>query len=377
MLLYGPVQLTVRPVGGGQVQLRVDAELAVPLRAERLGQEVGVARCRARPLHAVLQAQLFGGLKDLQRLGRREVQHHPAVLPGRLDRPQRDRVRVLDRHVVLQRLRRDPLGLGDQQEAAFDVAGAGHIGLVEHQLLHALADQVLGGAVHAVARAHVHRCAVGRGVALGRDAGVDDVEPLLLVVAVVDRALDDAGVAHDAEHLVAFHELLGQRRHLPRVGLLGLDEVLDGPAVDASVVVDAIEERLGHVRDIGEVGTRLLGRDGAELDRLAGRLLTGAGAALGSRLRLRAGTWALVRVAGGERSRSHEHKCEPRDRAVATHSPSSLHRNRSAARTARSVYIAPSGGGVQPAAGHGPACPAGPNGTFLVSLVAGVRLPHR
>src|SRR5690348_3903970 len=50
-LLHGPVQLAVGAGGGGEVQLRVDAELAVPLWTERVGQEVGVARRRACPLH--------------------------------------------------------------------------------------------------------------------------------------------------------------------------------------------------------------------------------------------------------------------------------------------------------------------------------------
>ena len=43
--------------------------------------------------------------------------------------------------------------------------------------------------------------------------------------------------------------------------------VRDRVAVDAAVVVDAVEVRLGHVGAVGEVGARLLGDDRADLDR--------------------------------------------------------------------------------------------------------------
>src|SRR6185312_10623446 len=131
----------------------------------------------------------------------------------------------------------------------------------------------------AVPRAHVDGGAVRGRVALGRDPGVDDVEAELLPVAAVDRALDDRGVADDADHFVGLHQLLGVGRDLGRVGLLGRDVELDRVAVDAAVGVDAVEVGLGHVRDVGERGARLVGRDGAERDRGAGRLDAGLAAA--------------------------------------------------------------------------------------------------
>src|SRR6185437_6658914 len=93
------------------------------------------------------------------------------------------------------------------------------------------------------------------------------------------RALDDGGAAVDAEHVVALHQLLGVGRDLGRVGLLGRDVVLDRVAVDAAVGVHAVEVGLGHVRDVGERGARLVGGDGAEPDRGAGRLDAGLAAA--------------------------------------------------------------------------------------------------
>jgi hypothetical protein len=54
---------------------------------------------------------------------------------GRLDELDGDRVGVLDRDVVLERLARDVRVVGDEQEAAGDIAGARHVGLVEHELL--------------------------------------------------------------------------------------------------------------------------------------------------------------------------------------------------------------------------------------------------
>ena len=48
--------------------------------------------------------------------------------------------------------------------------------------------------------------------------------------------------------------------------------VRDRVAVDAAVVVDAVEVRLRHVGAVGEVGARLLGDDRADLDRRPGGL---------------------------------------------------------------------------------------------------------
>src|SRR6185437_16532893 len=50
--------------------------------------------------------------------------------------------------------------------------------------------------------------------------------------------------------------------------------------VDAAVGVHAVEVRLGHVRDVGEARAGLVGGDGAERDRGAGRLDPGLAAAL-------------------------------------------------------------------------------------------------
>src|SRR5439155_8204393 len=67
-------------------QLGVDEQLVVPLRAERVGEEVGVAGCRAAPqLDPVLQAEFLRGLEDDQRLRRGEVEHHGALWAGRVD----------------------------------------------------------------------------------------------------------------------------------------------------------------------------------------------------------------------------------------------------------------------------------------------------
>ena len=56
-------------------------------------------------------------------------------------------------------------------------------------------------------------------------------------------------------------------------GLVGQQILLDRVPVDAAVGVDALEVRVRHVRDVGEVGSGLLDRDRAEHDRRARRLL--------------------------------------------------------------------------------------------------------
>ena len=211
---------------------------------------------------------------------RGEVEYHGAVRPGVVDLLDRHRVGVGDRHVLGQLDDRHVRGLGQRGRAGRDVAGAGHVGLVEHDLGDVLGERVLHRAVRAVPRAHVDGGAVRGRVALGRDPGVDDVEAELLPVAAVDRALDDGGAADDADHVIGLHQLLGVGRDLGRVGLLGLDVVLDRVAVDAAVGVHAVEVGLGHVRDVGERGARLVGGDGAERDRGAGRLDAGLAAAL-------------------------------------------------------------------------------------------------
>src|ERR1700751_3736204 len=67
--------------------------VVVPLRAERLGEEVGVAGGRAAPqLDVVLQAEFLRRLQDHQRLWRGEVEDHRSVRPGVVDLLDRYRV---------------------------------------------------------------------------------------------------------------------------------------------------------------------------------------------------------------------------------------------------------------------------------------------
>src|SRR6266851_2732469 len=98
--------------------------------------------------------------------------------------------------------------------------------------------------------------------------------------------------------MVILDQLGRQRGHLLRIGLLLGNDVLDGTAIDPTVVVDTVEIGLGHTGDAGEVGPRLLGDDGAQLDRRPSCLLTAAEAAL--RAGLRGGTTATGR-------NSHKH----------------------------------------------------------------------
>src|SRR5262249_1872875 len=118
------------------------------------------------------------------------------------------------------------------------------------------------------------------------DAGDDQEEALLGVVVFVDAAVDDAGAADEADHLVLLDELGGLGRDLLRVDVLFLHDVLDRPPVDAAVVVDAVEVGLGKAADPREVDARHVGDDAADLDRVAGGLLARAGAALARRLQV-------------------------------------------------------------------------------------------
>ena len=85
-------------------------------------------------------------------------------------------------------------------------------------------------------------------------------------------------------HLVLLDQLRRQRGDLLRVDLLLLGDVLDRPAVDAAVVVDALEVGAGHARDPREVDAGDVRRHGADLDRLTRRRLARAEAALAGRL---------------------------------------------------------------------------------------------
>ena len=126
-------------------------------------------------------------------------------------------------------------------------------------------------------------------VALRLHAGAEHDEALGLVVLPVRPALAEARVADDADDLVALDQLPGERRLVRRVQVLGVLDVLDRAAVDAAVVVHALEvvvRDLGHRR---EVDARDQHVDPADLDRRARRLLAGAHAADALRRRRRAG----------------------------------------------------------------------------------------
>src|SRR5581483_12605 len=96
---------------------------------------------------------------------------------------------------------------------------------------------------------------------------------LALVVLPVRPALGEARVADDADDLVARDQLPRERSLLRRVQLLVVEDVLDRTAVDAAVVVDAVEVRLRRLADRREVDARDEHVDAADLDRGACRLL--------------------------------------------------------------------------------------------------------
>ena len=130
---------------------------------------------------------------------------------------------------------------------------------------------------------------------------------MLGVVLAVDVALEQLGVADDAEHLVLLDEL-GRRRGQHRgIGRDVLVRVLDRVAVDAAVGVDAVEVDGRHLRDPREVDAGDVGGRATELDRIAGRGLTGVHAARAGlddhlpagRLRRRRGPGGLFRALGG------------------------------------------------------------------------------
>src|SRR5205823_509442 len=109
--------------------------------------------------------------------------------------------------------------------------------------------------------------------ALGLHACSDDDEALALVVLRVRPALGEARVADDADDLVALDELPRERGLLSRVELLVVEDVLDRVAVDAAVVVHAVEVRLRDLADRREVDARDQHVDPAELDGGTLRLL--------------------------------------------------------------------------------------------------------
>src|SRR5213079_1891665 len=148
--------------------------------------------------------------------------------------------------------------------------------------------------------ARVHLGKRRRAVALGLYACADDDEALALVVLGVRPALGEARVADDAHDLVALDQLARERGLLRRVELLVVERVLDRTAVDAAVVVDAVEVRLGRLADRHEVDAGDEHVDAAELDRRTRRLLAGALATdgLGRGRRAGADQWGGCRARG-------------------------------------------------------------------------------
>ena len=139
-------------------------------------------------------------------------------------------------------LRRDAGRLCDLDHATVGVR-RDRVRRGDDERLRAGADERLRGTDVAVARAHVRLDEVRRAEALRLDAGADHGEALGLVVLPVRPALGEARVADDADDLVALDELLRERALLRRVELLVVERVLDRVAVDAAVVVDALEVR--------------------------------------------------------------------------------------------------------------------------------------
>src|SRR5581483_7118921 len=151
--------------------------------------------------------------------------------------------------------------------------GRDRVGRGDRELLDAGPDERLRCPYVRVAWAHVRLDERWSAEALGLHAGPDHDEALGLVVLPVRAALGEARVADDADDLVALHELPRERRLLRRVELLGVEDVLDRPAVDAAVVVDAVEVRLRDLADRREVDAGDQHVDPADLDRRPRRLL--------------------------------------------------------------------------------------------------------
>ncbi len=169
-------------------------------------------------------------------------------------------------------LDRDARLLREERRAAVGVR-RDRVGRGDRELLDPRLDERLRGADVRVARAGVDLGERRGRVALRLDAGADHHEPLALVVLPVRAALGEARVADDPDHLVGLDQLACERRLLGRVELLVVEDVLDRPAVDAAVVVHAVEVRLRGLADGGEVDARDKHVDATELDRRAGRLL--------------------------------------------------------------------------------------------------------
>ena len=75
----------------------------------------------------------------------------------------------------------------------------------------------------------------------GRDPGVHLVDPELLPVRGVERALEQVEHAVDRDHVVGLDQLMRGGCDLRRLRLVEFDEQLQRVAVDAAVRVDAGE----------------------------------------------------------------------------------------------------------------------------------------
>ena len=275
LLVHRAVELHVGAVGVQQRQLGVDGDLALPLLADRVRHRGVVQRRGGAPLDLVDDALLRRGLQDLHALRRGEVQDHAAAVTGLRHDRLHERRRIRERHGLQAADRLQALLLGVGQGDLVDRLVARLLRRDDdHRALRlVLVDEVAHGAEAGVARAHVQRGDVRRVEALVRHAGHDRVEAVLLVVAVVDRAVEDREPGHERVDLVVLRELGRERADLLRIGAVLLDDEVDRVALDAAVVVDALEVRRGGVGAVGEVDARDLGRDRTGLDRRPGRLL--------------------------------------------------------------------------------------------------------
>ena len=244
-----------------------------------------VRRRRAGPDHRVDEALLLDRLQQRQHGRAGEVEHDAATVARGLDEALGEAGRVVDRHVLEDALTLHPVLLGVLDDAAVDQVEAGLVRRDDDELaLGAGTHGRLGAAEARVVRPHVDGREVRAREAVLGDPGDDQEELLLGVVVAVDAALDQAGAADDADHLVLLDQLGRQRGDLLGVDLLLLGDVLDRPAVDPAVVVDAVEVRPRHARDPREVDAGDVGRHGADLDRLARGRLARAEPALAGRL---------------------------------------------------------------------------------------------
>ena len=240
--------------------------MPVPLRRELARHEGVRDRRRRAPLHLVDEILGFRRLHQRRCRGRVVVEDHAAAAAGRLHHLQDCRVGVRHRQVQRHALDRDARLLGDLDGRTVGVR-RDRVRRGDDERLHACADESLGCALHAVARSHVRLDEDGRAEALGLDAGADHDEALGLVVPPVDSALGEARVADDADDLVALDQLPCERRLLRRVERVRVERVVDRVALDAAVVVDALEVGGDDLADRREVDAGDHHVEAAHLDR--------------------------------------------------------------------------------------------------------------